>query len=84
MLIFVFLAIFALLNHINLCMEYTELLEKQIIGRLKVDNPWWTEGRIPDYYAQMSPRLYLNIFYAISSIHRYSKGIDTHGSTKGR
>lgn len=62
MLIFVFLAIFALLNHINLCMEYTELLEKQIIGRLKVDNPWWTEGRIPDYYAQMSPRLYLNIF----------------------
>ena len=43
-------------------MEYTELLEKQIIGRLKVDNPWWTEGRIPDYYAKMSPRLYLNIF----------------------
>lgn len=43
-------------------MEYTELLEKQIIGRLKVDNPWWTEGRIPDFYAKMSPRLYLNIF----------------------
>lgn len=62
MLIFIFLSIFALLNHANLCMEYTELLEKQIIGRLKVDNPWWTEGRIPDYYAQMSPRLYLNIF----------------------
>ncbi|MCD8310029.1 MAG: ATP-binding protein [Prevotellaceae bacterium] len=43
-------------------MEYTELLEKQIIGRLKVDNPWWTEGNIPPYYARMSPRLYLNIF----------------------
>lgn len=43
-------------------MEYTELLEKQIIGRLKVDNPWWLEGKIPDYYNQMSPRLYLNIF----------------------
>lgn len=43
-------------------MEYTELLEKQIIGRLKVDNPWWEEGGIPDYYAKMSPRLYLNIF----------------------
>lgn len=43
-------------------MEYTELLEKQIIGRLKVDNPWWTEGKIPDFYRQMSPRLYLNIF----------------------
>lgn len=44
------------------CMEYTELLEKQIIGRLRVDNPWWLEGKIPDYYNQMSPRLYLNIF----------------------
>ncbi len=43
-------------------MEYTALLEKQIIGRLKVDNPWWTEGKIPDYYTRMSPRLYLNIF----------------------
>ena len=25
MLIFIFLSIFALLNHVNLCMEYTEL-----------------------------------------------------------
>jgi hypothetical protein len=43
-------------------MEYTELLEKQIIMRLKVDNPWWTEGRIPEYYGQMKPRRYLNLF----------------------
>ena len=43
-------------------MEYTELLERQIIGRLKVDNPWWLEGAVPDYFAKMSPRLYLNIF----------------------
>ena len=43
-------------------MEYTELLEKQIIGRLKVDNSWWVEGVIPDYFLRMSPRLYLNIF----------------------
>ena len=46
-------------------MEYTELLEKQIIGRLKVDNPWWSEGTIPEYYANMSPRLYLDIFYPL-------------------
>ncbi|MGN1264438.1 MAG: ATP-binding protein [Muribaculaceae bacterium] len=46
-------------------MEYTELLEKQIIGRLKVDNPWWSEGAIPEYYANMSPRLYLDIFYPL-------------------
>ena len=50
-------------------MEYTELLEKQIIGRLKVDNPWWTEGHIPDYISNMSPRLYLNIFYPLVREH---------------
>ncbi|MBQ0030599.1 MAG: ATP-binding protein [Bacteroidales bacterium] len=43
-------------------MEYTELLEKQIIGRLKVDNPWWTTGATSDFFRQMSPRLYLDIF----------------------
>lgn len=46
-------------------MEYTELLEKQILGRLKVDNPWWTEGKIPSYYQGMNPRLYLDIFYPL-------------------
>lgn len=46
-------------------MEYTELLEKQIIGRLRVDNPWWTEGSVPDFYQSMKPRLYLNIFYPL-------------------
>lgn len=49
----------------NMFMEYTNLLEKQIIGRLKVDNPWWSEGRIPDFYASMTPRLYLDIFYPL-------------------
>lgn len=43
-------------------MEYTTLLEQQIVGRLRVDNPWWTEGQIPDYYYNMTPRLYLDIF----------------------
>ncbi|WP_337573357.1 hypothetical protein [Prevotella sp.] len=46
-------------------MEYTALLEKQILGRLKIDNPWWTEGRLPSYYQDMSPRLYLDIFYPL-------------------
>ena len=43
-------------------MQYTDLLESQIIGRLKVDNPWWTEGHIPEYYARMTPRFYINAF----------------------
>lgn len=46
-------------------MEYTELLERQIIGRLRVDNPWWTEGEIPSFYKDMSPRSYLDIFYPL-------------------
>lgn len=43
-------------------MRNIELLEKQIVGRLKIDNPWWSEGHIPDDYINMTPRLYLNIF----------------------
>ena len=50
----------------NICgMHYNELLEKQIIGRLRVDNPWWTESAIAPYYANMHPRLYLDIFYPL-------------------
>jgi hypothetical protein len=46
-------------------MEYTALLEQQIIGRLRVDNPWWTEGEIPSFYREMRPRLYMDIFYPL-------------------
>ena len=46
-------------------MQYNELIEKQIIGRLRVDNPWWTENEIANYYANMHPRLYLDIFYPL-------------------
>lgn len=46
-------------------MEYTELLERQIIGRLRIDNPWWVENEIPRYYRDMAPRLYLDIFYPL-------------------
>ena len=46
-------------------MLYNELIEKQVIGRLRVDNPWWTENEISPYYAEMHPRLYLDIFYPL-------------------
>lgn len=46
-------------------MIYNELIEKQVIGRLRVDNPWWTENEIAKYYSQMRPRLYLDIFYPL-------------------
>jgi len=46
-------------------MIYNELIEKQVVGRLRVDNPWWTENEIPNYYSRMRPRLYLDIFYPL-------------------
>lgn len=46
-------------------MEYTALLEQQIIGRLRVDNPWWTEGTIQSFYREMHPRMYMDIFYPL-------------------
>ena len=46
-------------------MIYSELIEKQVLGRLRVDNPWWTEYEVPSYYTAMQPRLYLDIFYPL-------------------
>jgi len=46
-------------------MEYTKELELQILSRLRIDNPWWVEGKIPSYYQEMIPRLYLDIFYPL-------------------
>lgn len=63
-------------------MEYTELLEKQITGRLKVDNPWWVEGRIPDYYAKMSPRLYLDIFMPLVQSSALRRALVLMGSRR--
>ena len=30
-----------------------------------MDNPWWTENEIASYYAEMHPRMYLDIFYPL-------------------
>lgn len=46
-------------------MQYDALIESQIIGRLKVDNPWWFSGGISRYYADMKPRHYLDIFFPL-------------------
>lgn len=41
------------------------MIEKQIIGRLRVDNPWWAENEVQPFFAEMQPRLYLDIFYPL-------------------
>ncbi len=56
-------------------MVYNEQIEKQVIGRLKVDNPWWTESGIPDFYKNMSPRLYLDIFYPLVAETRLRRAL---------
>ena len=46
-------------------MIVNETIEKHIIGRLRIDNPWWSDGNIPAYYKNMMPRAYLDIFYPL-------------------
>lgn len=43
-------------------MQYTQILEKEIVERLKIDNPWWNDGMIQEDFQNMVPRLYLDIF----------------------
>lgn len=38
---------------------------ERIIERLRYENPWWTNGRIPDLFAKMQKRLYFENFYPI-------------------
>lgn len=56
-------------------MEYTDILEKQIIGRLRIDNPWWTENAIQAFYREMTPRLYLDIFYSLIKLNDVRRAI---------
>ena len=46
-------------------MIVSETIEKHIIGRLQIDNPWWKDGNIPTYFKGMMPRAYLEIFYPL-------------------
>lgn len=46
-------------------MIFTDLLHKQIIKKLRMDNPWWETGCIFDDFANMQKRLYFNVFYPL-------------------
>ena len=48
-------------------MVLNEFIEKQIKGRLVIDNPWWENRSIQKDYSTLSPRAYLDIFYALAS-----------------
>ncbi|MBN2746674.1 MAG: ATP-binding protein [Bacteroidales bacterium] len=36
---------------------------EKVIERLRYENPWWINMRIPEAYSSMSKRLYFNLFY---------------------
>ena len=43
-------------------MTLKSVSEKQIIDRLKFENPWWVSKEIEDFYNEMPRRLYFEIF----------------------
>jgi len=54
-------------------MILNEFIKQQVIGRLKIDNPWWATGVIRRDYSTLSPRAYMSLFYSLvrqTSVHR--------------
>lgn len=39
-----------------------EISKKQVLDRIRFENPWWVEGHIEDDYNEMPPRLYFELF----------------------
>ena len=46
-------------------MALLDYSEEQILERLQFENPWWTKLKIEEYYAQMHPRPYLELFWKL-------------------
>lgn len=42
-----------------------EITEEQVLNRIKFENPWWTDGRIDEFYGSMKRRLYFDAFYPL-------------------
>lgn len=39
-----------------------EISKKQVLDRIRFENPWWVDGKIEDHYQQMPRRLYFELF----------------------
>ena len=57
--------IFASIFKQRIIMLQSEYLKEQILNRLRLDNPWWINNSIDDYFQQMQRRLYLDLFYPL-------------------
>ena len=56
-------------------MTNTDYFQEQILGRLRMDNPWWTSNATDDYYNSMQRRLYLDLFYPLVTDFSLRRGI---------
>lgn len=43
--------------------EYSEMVNKELVRRIRLDNPWWNDGAAPADYMSMSPRHYIDELY---------------------
>lgn len=48
-------------------MEINEVVERQMISRMRMDNPWWSSGAIREDFKTLTPRAYLESFHAMVS-----------------
>ena len=48
-------------------MVIDELVEKQMISRMRLDNPWWSSGVIREDFKALMPRAYLDSFHSMVS-----------------
>ncbi|MEX0813014.1 MAG: ATP-binding protein [Chitinophagales bacterium] len=39
-----------------------EISKKQVLNRIRFENPWWIDGKIEDDFSQMPRRLYFDLF----------------------
>lgn len=43
-------------------MAFHSFAEEQVADRIRFENPWWYSGTVEEYYGNMTPRLYLELF----------------------
>lgn len=42
-----------------------EISKQEIIRKIRLENPWWKEAFIDEYFRKMKPRAYINSFHAL-------------------
>lgn len=47
----------------------------EIIKRIRIENPWWTDSAIDEYFRRMTSRAYLKHFYDLISEERVTRAV---------